>query len=103
VGEQLFDAFGHFSGGFVGEGHGQYGCGVDALVDHVGDASGDDVGLAAAGTGYYQEGAMDCGNRFPLLFVQLFKEVFHRGVECNRVGWLCHYGWGLGRGPCGAG
>lgn len=41
----------HFFGGFVGKGDGQDVVRPDALFDEMGDAVGDDTGLAAAGTG----------------------------------------------------
>ena len=58
VGEERFDAVTHLAGGFVGEGDGEDAPGGDALLlDEVGDAVGEDAGLAGAGAGEDEEGA----------------------------------------------
>ena len=59
VADQALDALGHLGGGLVGEGDGQDGIGRDALfLDQPGDAAGDDAGLAGAGAGEDQQGAL---------------------------------------------
>src|SRR5262245_49345586 len=52
---QIVDAMLHFFGGFVGEGDGQYIPGRDTFFDEMGDARGDDAGLAAARARQNQE------------------------------------------------
>ena len=57
--EQPLDPVPHLAGGLVGEGDGDDRCRVDAALLHQpGDAIGDDPGLARAGTGEDQLGAL---------------------------------------------
>ena len=78
--EDFVDALGHFGGGFVGEGDGEDGVGGDAaLFDEIGDAVGDDAGLAGAGTGEQEDGTVDSLNAFALLRVHVVEKAGHGG------------------------
>ncbi len=58
--DQFGEAFFHLPGGFVGEGDRQDAARVDAdHLDKVGDAVGNDAGLAAARPGEYQYRAVN--------------------------------------------
>ncbi len=52
------DALAHLAGGFVGEGQGEDAPGRRALLDDLCDAPGDDAGLARAGGGEDEQGAL---------------------------------------------
>src|SRR6185295_15514767 len=64
----------HLRGGLVGEGDGEDGLGGDLLVQQVGDAVGDDAGLAGAGAREHQHRALRGGDGLAL-----------RGVEAAQV------------------
>ncbi len=71
VAEEFVDALGHLVGGLVGEGDGEDGVGRDAaLLDEIGDAVGDDAGLAGAGAGEDEHRAVDGFDGFALLRIQ---------------------------------
>ena len=73
--DQFFDALAHFRGSLVGEGHRQDGFRHHALVlDQIGDAVGDDAGLAAARAGEDQHRAFSGFDGFALLRVQLVEK-----------------------------
>ena len=79
VAEDFFDALGHLLGGLVGEGDGEDGVGRDAaLLNEIGDAVGDDAGLAGAGAGEEEHGAIDGEDALALLRVHVGEEVGHR-------------------------
>ena len=70
--EQGAAAFGHFFGGFVGEGDGEDVVrGIAGFADEPGDFLRDDAGFAAARTGDDQERAAEVGDGFELLRVQV--------------------------------
>ena len=81
VTEQLIDAFGHFGGGFIGEGDGEDGIGRDVfLLDEPGDAMGDNAGFAGAGSCEDEQGALggfDSGALFGI-------EIGEKGVQSER-------------------
>ena len=78
--EDLVDALGHLLGGLVGEGDGEDGVGGDAaLFDEVRDAMRDDAGLAGAGAGEQQHGAVDGLDAFALLRIHVFEKAGHGG------------------------
>ena len=78
VAEDFFDALGHLLGGLVGEGDGEDGVGRDAaLLNEIGDAVGDDAGLAGAGAGEQEHGAIDGEDAFALLRIHVGEEVRH--------------------------
>ena len=75
VGHQGVDALLHLRGGLLGEGQGQDLFGTRlALGDEVGDAPGDDGGLAGAGAGDDQEGIGLVGDGGALLVVQAVED-----------------------------
>ena len=70
----MIDAFGHFGGGFVGEGDGEDGVGRDVfLLDEPGDAMSDDAGFAGVGACEDKQGAfggLDSGTLFGIEMVE---------------------------------
>ena len=71
--QYLVDTLTHLSRRLVGKCYGQDVPGVHfALVDEIGDAVGDDAGLAAAGAGQDQDGALGLEAGLLLLAVECF-------------------------------
>ena len=66
----LADAALHLARGLVGEREGEDGERIDALVDEVGDAVGEDTRLAGTGSGDHHHGAFDVAGGGPLCVVQ---------------------------------
>jgi hypothetical protein len=78
VAEQLIDTFGHFGGGFVGEGDGEDGIGRDVfLLDEPGDAMGDDASFAGSGACEDEQGAFGSFNGGALFGI----EMVEKGVQ----------------------
>ena len=76
--EQLLDALGHLGGGLVGEGDGEDGIRRDALrLNEIGDAVGDDAGLARAGAGQDEQRAVRGLDGGALLRIHLFEQGIH--------------------------
>ena len=72
---QAVQAFAHFARGLVGEGDGKYAPGShSALFDEVGDAVGDDAGLAGAGSRDDQQGSVCTQHGLLLGFVQALED-----------------------------
>ena len=77
--EDLGDALAHFFRGLVGEGDGEDVVGGDAsFFNEIGDAMGDDAGLAAAGAGEEEDGAVDGEDSLTLLGVHVGEEIGHK-------------------------
>ena len=65
------DARPHFTGGLVGEGHGQHRVRRQALdIDQPGDAVHQHPRLAAAGSGKYQQRVLRCTHGLSLCIIQ---------------------------------
>ena len=85
--QQPADPFPHFPGGLVGEGDGHDVPGRQpALPDQVGDLVGDDTGLAAAGAGQHQQGAIDVADGGALGGVQVRHGGTARGRDAAGMG-----------------
>jgi hypothetical protein len=69
--DQVLDPLAHLPGRLAGEGDGQDGRRLDTPCDEVGDATGDDAGLAAAGPGDDQQGPLAVLDRLALGVVQI--------------------------------
>ena len=78
--EQRLDARAHLFRGLVREGDGEnfVRLGV-AVADEVGDAAGDDAGLAGAGAGEDQQRPFDVQNRFALFGIEVSRNCMCRG------------------------
>ena len=88
VAEDFVDALGHLLGGLVGEGDGEDLVGGNAaLFDEVGDAMGDDPGLAGAGAGEQEDRAVHGLDALLLLRVHVVEEV--RGHAVVMLQLLC--------------
>jgi hypothetical protein len=82
--EQLPDALAHLLGGLVREGHGQDRLGRDpAHADQVGNAVGEDPGLAASGAGQHQERALGRLDGSALFGVQPREYGFGQTCSCD--------------------
>lgn len=78
--DQIFNAFLHFTSGFIGKGHCQDLIGAYALLtDQIGDALCQDARLARARAGENQNGARASGDRFFLLGVKRVERI-HRFI-----------------------
>ena len=64
--DQPLGALAHLIGGLVGERHGEDGFGRHALGEQIGDAIGDDAGLARAGAGEDEERSVEGRDGFAL-------------------------------------
>ena len=69
-GEELVDPLEHFARGFVRESHAEDVLRHDASLDEMRDAEGDDTGLARAGAGQNQHGAVEGFNSQALLRIE---------------------------------
>jgi len=69
--EKEAHAVAHLRGGLVGEGDGENRVGRHALLNQIGDAIGDDAGLAGSGAGQDKNGALRYENGFTLLRVEI--------------------------------
>jgi hypothetical protein len=88
VAQQPFDALAHLARGLVGERDREDLARLGLVgVDQIGDAVGEHAGLAAAGTGEYQQGALAVRDRLPLGLVQSFQEL----LEVLGVGVCGHW------------
>lgn len=69
--DEFGDTFAHFSGGFIGEGHGEnfFGLGFPGS-ENVSDAAGDDTGFSTTGSGNDEEGPFDMAHGGGLIFVE---------------------------------
>ena len=84
--EQLAYALAHFPCRLVGKGDRRNTLGRDAaLVNKVGDLARDNAGLAAAGTGQDQEGAIDVGDGLALSGIEIVHRDTTKAPDCNSV------------------
>jgi len=82
VAEQLIDARGHFTGGFVGKGDGEDGVGGDIFfLDEPCDAGCDDAGLAGACAGQNEQGPFSGLDGGSLFGIQVVSERVQGGVR----------------------
>ena len=75
VGHEGLDPLPHLAGGLVGEGDGQDVVRLDALLQQVGDAAGDDAGLAAAGPGQDEQRSFEVRDGLALGRRQIGKQI----------------------------
>ncbi len=81
AGCELGHAAQHFVSGLVGEREGQDLRGGDAAFEQMGDAVGDDAGLAAAGAGEDQEGPVAVEDGLALGFGEGIEEVVQAAIR----------------------
>ncbi len=92
------DAFAHFAGGLVGEGHREHLARRGAAGQQdMREAGGQDAGLAGAGAGQHQQRAVDGFHRGALFVVEAREVVGHAGTRdagCMRLDIECGHGSG---------
>jgi len=88
--DQMVQPFGHFPGGLIGEGHRHDAVGTDAdHPDKIGDAVGNDPGLAAAGSSQNEHRPLNSLHGFSLGGIKLGEDIhtvnysIYGGVEAK--------------------